>query len=100
MKLPFKIGAKKTKDFFKKFPRAIGEHFLLSFIFSALIAFIIGGVIFYINLLERPVLFNVDVYKKVLEETQNREKVIQELDSKQFLNPFVPISNETSPSSP
>src|SRR4030042_6112645 len=105
MKIGFKIKTQKTIIFFKKIPRIIGEHFFLSFVFAALLASIIGAFIFYrfifltknaaLNILERPVFFNVDVYKKVLEEMRNREKIIKELDSKQYSNPFAPISSET-----
>lgn len=110
MKIGFKIETKKTVDFFKKIPRTIGEHFFLSFVFAALLAFLIGALIFYrfvfltknaaLNILERPVFFNEDVYKKVLEEISNREKIIQELDSKQYSNPFASISSETGPIQP
>lgn len=110
MKIGLKTEAKRIKGFFKKLPRTIGEHFFLSFLFFVLLAIIFGGIVFYryiflaenteINILERPVFFNIDVYNKVLEELQNREKIIQELDSVQYSNPFsapVSPSNETSP---
>jgi len=114
MKFGFKIETKKTINYFKKIPRNIGEHFFLSFLIVTFVAFIIGGLIFYryifvaknaeVNVLERPVFFNVDIYKKVLEELQNREQTIQELNSKQHSNPFqmpaipAPVPNETIPS--
>lgn len=110
MKIGFKIGTQKTRIFFQKIPKTIGEHFFLSFVFVVLLASIIGAFIFYrfvfsiknaaINILERPVFFNEDVYKKVLEEISAREKIIQELDSKQYSNPFAPTSGETGTSTP
>ena len=110
MKIGFKIETKKIVNFFKKIPRTVGEHFFLSFLIVTFIAFILGGLIFYryifvpknaeVNILESPVFFNVDIYKKVLEELQNREQTIQELNSKQYSNPFqipAPVPNETIP---
>lgn len=105
-----KIKAKKIHIFLKKFPWIIGGHFFPSFLFAALLAFIIGGAIFYryvfltenveFNILERPVFFQEDIYKEILEELNNRKKIIQELDSKEYSNPFAPIYGETGTSTP
>jgi len=108
MKLSFKVGTKGIKNFSQKITRTIGDHFFFSFLIVVLFVIILGGAIFYnyvflsenekIDISERPVFFNEDVYKKVLEELSSRKKIIEDLNSKQYSNPFVPISNETSPS--
>jgi hypothetical protein len=98
MKITTKIETKRIKEFFKKIPRAIGKHFFLSFLFVVFLALVFGGLVLYqyvflaesieFNVPERPVFFDEDTYKKVLESWQAREKKIQEIESKQYSNPF------------
>jgi membrane peptidoglycan carboxypeptidase len=100
MKITTKIETKRIKDFFRRFSRFIGERFFLSFLFSVILALIVGGFVFYqyvflvesieLNISETPVFFDEDIYKKVLEKWQNREREFQEIESKQYSNPFLP----------
>jgi len=100
MKITTKIETKRIKDFFRKFSRFIGERFFLNFLFSVILAFIVGGFVLYqyvflaesieINIPEKPIFFDEDIYKKVLEEWQIRDKEFQEIESRQYLNPFLP----------
>ena len=100
MKITTKIETKRIKDFFRKFSRFIGERFFLSFLLFVILALIVGGFVLYqyaflvdridFNTQEKPVFFNEDIYKKVLEEWQNREREFQEIESRQYPNPFLP----------
>lgn len=98
MKLSFKIGFRKIKEFSNKSSRFLGEHFFFSFLLLFFLTLILGSLIFYHyvflaektepNISERTIFFNEEAYKKVLEEWGNREKKIQEIDSGQYSNPF------------
>jgi len=98
MKITTKIETKRIKDFFRKTSKFIGERFFLNFLFTVILALIIGGFVFYKyvflaesiqpDILETPIFFDGDIHKKVLEEWQNRDKEFQEIESKQYPDPF------------
>lgn len=100
MKITTRIEAKKFKNYFSKLFRFIGERLFLNFLLVVVLAIIIGGFIMYryvflseniqFNIVERPVFFDEVIYKKVLEEWEKRDKEFQEIESKQYLNPFLP----------
>jgi hemolysin-activating ACP:hemolysin acyltransferase len=108
MKLSFKLEFKRIKEFLNKSLRFLGEHLLSSFLLIFFLTLILGSFILYQyvflvektepNIFERPIFFNEDAYKEILEEWGNREKKIEAIDSGQYSNPFIaPISPNPTP---
>jgi len=97
MKIP-KIKTKKTKEFFQKLPRILGENAFLIFLGLLIIALILGGFIFYKysilvakmepQVIEKPLQFKEKTYQAVLKFWQEKEKRFQEVDFKEYPNPF------------
>lgn len=89
---------KKTKNFFKRLPRILGEHAFLTSIMLFLIAGILGGLVFYkYSILaeqRKPEssqsLLNFDEknLQAVLNAWQERQTKFQATGSKQYSNPF------------
>jgi len=79
-------------------PNVLAERCFLSFWIMLFIALTLGGVIFYqyifvlgkieTRLSKESLNLKKENYEKVLESWQSREKRFQELDSKDYLNPF------------
>jgi hypothetical protein len=98
MKLSFKIGFRKIKEFLNKSLRFLGEHFFFGFLLIFFLTLILGSLIFYQyvflaekmepNISGRTIFFNEEAYEKILEEWGNREKKIEAIDSGQYSNPF------------
>jgi len=97
MKIP-KIKTKKTKEFFQKLPRILGENAFLIFLGLLIIALILGGFIFYKysilvakmepQVIEKPLQFKEKTYQAVLKFWQEKEKRFKEVDFKEYPNPF------------
>ena len=88
----------KIKNFFKKLPRILGEQAFLTFLSFYVIAAIFGTFLFYKYsvLAERatpkititPVHFNEASYQKILKEWLARQKKFEEVNQKEYFNPF------------
>ena len=97
MKIP-KIKTKKTKDFFKKLPRVLGERAFLTFLGLLVIALMSGGFIFYKysilaaktepQVIKKPLQFKEKTYQEVLKVWQEKGKRFKEADFKEYPNPF------------
>jgi len=93
-----KFRTKKIKEFFKKLPGILGEHSFLTFLGLLLIALILSGFIFYkysfLVKKEEPEIFGKllqfkeEDCQKVLEIWQNKAKISEEIDLKQYPDPF------------
>ena len=96
-KIP-KINTKKIIDFVKKLPWILGKKAFLTFLISLFIWIIIGGIIFYqsifslknedVKILEKQLMFKEKNYQNILEVWEEKEKNIEEINSKQYINPF------------
>lgn len=98
IKMPLRISAKK-----------FAEYAFLTFLALFLVSLAIGGLVFYEysfkirgvkpEISENPIKFNQKTYEEVLSTWQKKEKEIQEIDSKQypdpFKKPFIAISTST-----
>ena len=94
------ISLKEIKKFLKKIPRVIAENAFLSLLAVLLLAFLLGGFIFYKysiltkrvkpEVSEKSFQFDKDSYRYILRTWQEREKRFQEADSKEYTNPFQP----------
>jgi len=101
MKIP-KFKTEKIKQFFKKLPRTLGEQSFLTFLGFLLIALILGGFIFYkysflvekepstkiSEGVEKPLKFKEKIYEAVLENWQKKEKRFEEVNFKEYPDPF------------
>lgn len=93
-----KINFKKIGRGLGKLPKILGEKAFLTFFALFAMALIIGGGVFYkYNILserfdipasKRPLRFNEEDYRQVLEKWQLREQDFQSADSKEYPNPF------------
>jgi len=97
MRIP-KIKTKKIKDFFKRLPQTLGEKAFLTFLGLLLLALILGGIIFYqynilvkraeVQITEKPLQFQEKTYQDILKIWQEKEKRFQEIDLKEYPDPF------------
>jgi len=93
MKIP-KIKFNKVKAIFKKFPRILGEHSFLTFLFLLFISLVLGGIIFYkysilaekaeTQTIKKPLQFEEEIYQKILNEWGNRENKFKEAELKEY----------------
>lgn len=100
-----KLNSNKTKEFFKKLPRALAENLFLASILSIFLTLIIGGFMFYqYNTLikeaesqipETLLQFKEKNYQDILTQWQEREKRFNEVDLKQYPNPFQSTATTT-----
>jgi hypothetical protein len=93
--MKFKIDTKKIKKFLEKLAIILIEKGFLSLVLIFLVSVILGLLIFlkYSKLPslfgERKLIeFNEKIYEKVLEKWQEKEKKFQEVDFKEYPNPF------------
>ena len=115
IKFPIKISrAKKPgvagergsrlKTAFKRALEFLGKHFFLSSIFVAILALILGGYFFYAYvfslekmeppLIEQPLIFNEEAYRKVFEDLEKRDIRFRETDAKIYPELFQEIVPE------
>lgn len=93
-----KIDTRKTKNIFKKIPKTLALHPFLAFWALLALAIILGGLIFYkcSILAEKPetdipreiLRFGQETYQEVTVQWQEREINLEEIESKQYINPF------------
>lgn len=93
--MKIKIG--KIKNILKKSPRGLALHPFLAFWVLLFIALILGGFIFYRYsvLAEKPegisreiLRFQQETHQKVLNQWQRRKENLENIDSRQYINPF------------
>lgn len=93
-----KITPKKIKNFFKKLPRRVTEHYFLAFLILVFIGLIIGGLQFYQysflaeksepEIPKAKIQFKENLYQKILSEWQSREERFETAEIREYLNPF------------
>jgi hypothetical protein len=93
-----KINTKKIKNIFKKTPKVLALHPFLAFWALLALAIILGGLIFYKYsvLVEKPetgisrevLRFGQETYQDVITQWQERERNLEEVESKQYISPF------------
>ena len=98
-----KIELNKIKKFIKKTIRILAVNVFFGFIFSLIIALLLGGFVFYKYIIlitemefeiSEQLGFNEVTYKKVLSAWQDREKKFEKTISKEYPNPFQEPLNE------
>lgn len=92
------IKLSKIKEFFGKLPRILGERAFLTSLLFIFLALILGGIIFYKysilaqkvepQIIEKPLQFKENLYQKVLEKWENRQKKFEETELREYPNPF------------
>lgn len=97
MRLPL-IKFNKIKEFLGKAPRVLAEKAFLTFLGLFFLALILGGFLFYKNvilvkrvqpeILEKPLQFNEEPLKKILIDLGNRKIKFEETEKKQYPDPF------------
>jgi hypothetical protein len=97
MKLEIKGFKKRIKNFFK----GIALHPFVSFWLILIIAFLVGGGVYYKcvilipdkdeGAINKQVNFNQKVYEEVLAQWEEREKEFSQAEEKEYYNPFVGI---------
>lgn len=98
MKKSRQIKFNKIKDFFKRFPRIFAEKAFLFFFVLFLISLIFGSFIFYkysilvkkteTKIIEQPPQLKQKTYEEILSFWQEKEKKLQEIEFKQYPDPF------------
>jgi len=98
MKIGWQIKFKKIKDFLKKLPRSLSEHFLLTVLILFFLSLILSSFIFYNyiilvkkaepQIIKKPLQFEEKIYQKILEEWREREKRFKEADLKEYPDLF------------
>jgi hypothetical protein len=93
--MKFKIDIKRLKKFLKKLAITLIGKGLLTLILIFFISIILGFLIFlkctkpsFIEKEKKTIEFDEKVYEKILEKWQEREKKFQEIDLKEYPNPF------------
>lgn len=97
-----KINNKKLKNikkFFKKLPLIIAKHAFLVSLALFLLSLLLGVGLFYkysilvqkteLGILEQAYVFEQDIYEQVLEVWQEHERISQQADIKEYLDPFL-----------
>ena len=98
MKIP-KLKIKKIKDLFKKVPRVLAAHSLLTLFGLIIIALIFSGLIFYryviliqkaeLEITEKPLQFKEKTFENIIKIWQEREDKFDAVKTKNYLNPFL-----------
>lgn len=91
-----KTKIKKFKESFKKLPWAIAERGFKAFLALVWVALILGGFLFYKyifsveegEIIERPIQFKEKLYRKILQTLEDRQKQFEEVELKEYLDPF------------
>lgn len=100
-----KIKINQTRKFLGKLSLTIARHAFLACLFLFLLALVFGTFLFYkyyilaqkaeLGLLDRPVLLREKAYQEVLRAWQEHEKRFEEIDFKEYPDPFMaPVSEE------
>lgn len=100
MPLP-RIKFDKIKEFLKKASFILAEHAFFTFLGLLSFALIFSSFLFYKNvilakktqpeILGKPLQFNEKLLNQVLKEMENRKKLFEEIEKKQYLDPFSKI---------
>ena len=95
---------KKLKNSLKKIFWKMGENPLLTFFLLLILVLIFGGLIFYQysflaekkepQIIERPIQFKEELYQKILEEWEIRQKNFDEAEQKEYRDLFKITSQE------
>jgi len=98
MRLFSNIKFDKLKRFFKKLPRALAEHSLLTILALFFLSLIVAGLIFYKyvilvekaepQIIKKPLHFEEKIYQKISDEWAEREKRFNETNLKEYQDPF------------
>lgn len=104
-----KVKIPKTRIPFKKIPKILARRPFLTFWVFLILALAFGGLVFYkyYILVEKPEIetteplkFKKGIYERALNQLDQREKNLENIESKQYINPFqekrVEISAPTS----
>lgn len=93
-----KIKLNRTKKFFKRLPKILGENTFLTSLILILISLILGGLVFYKysvlvkarkpEVLEKPAFLNEEALQEILKIWQDRQKKFEEAGFKEYPNPF------------
>ena len=97
MPLP-RIKFDKIKEFFKKASSFLAEKAFFTFLGLFSLALIFSSLLFYKNvilakraqpeILGKPLQFNEKLLNQVLKEMENRKKIFEEIEKKQYSDPF------------
>lgn len=104
-----KINPKKLIKNLKKLPKTLAKHSFSTFFMLLLLSFILGGIVFYkyviliektkVETLRTPLRFDHANYQEVLNQWEKRQKNLEKIDFKQYINPFqekrIPFSTST-----
>lgn len=92
------INFKKIKYYFLKIPGLLAENAFLTFLGLFLIVLVISSILFYkydilikktvIKTDDQPIEFKEQIHSSVIQIWQEREKKLEQADSKIYLNPF------------
>ncbi len=102
-----KIKIERIKNLFKKLPKTLALHPFLSFWGLLSIALILGGFVFYrysilaekleIETARELLKFKQETYQEVINQWQQREESLENINSKQYINPFQMTRGGISP---
>jgi len=104
-----KISPKKFIKTIKVLPKKLARHSFLTFLIFLFLDFTLGGIVFYkyviliektkVETLRTPLRFDMANYQEVLNQWEKRQKNLEKIDSKQYINPFqeTRIAFSTSP---
>jgi len=93
-----KIKLAKIKDFLGEIPTILVKKPFFTTMSFLLITFVLGGIIFYKycflvekaepQVIEKPLSLKEDLFKKILEEWEERERKLEQIKYKGYPNPF------------
>ncbi len=100
MRLP-QIKFDKIKEFLKKASLFLAEKAFFTFLGFFSLALIFSSFLFYKNvilankaqpeILGKPLQFNEKLLNQILKEMENRQRIFEEIEKKQYLDPFSKI---------
>lgn len=92
------LSLNSLKVFLKRLPEILAGRLFLTFLMLSIIAFLIGGFVFYkyyyliekspISSPEKQLKINADSYQEMLNFWDQRAKKFEGVDSKEYKNPF------------
>ncbi|MCX6764663.1 MAG: hypothetical protein NTU58_03075 [Candidatus Nealsonbacteria bacterium] len=93
-----KISPKKLIKALGALPKKLAKHSFLTFFIFFLLDVVLGGIVFYkyviliektkVENLKTPLKFDHANYQEVLNQWDKRQKNLEKIDSKQYINPF------------
>jgi hypothetical protein len=93
-----KISPKKIINTIRALPKELAKHSFLTFFTFFLLDLVLGGIVFYkyviliektkVETLRTPLRFDHANYQEVLNQWEKRQKNLEKIDSKQYINPF------------